>query len=259
MISVYSRKGRPAKEKSPRKEPRADNRADCPARTAGLLDRGGEYQPGDVERDEGGRDGDVADPRQDDDRQGRRDDVCLSCRRPLRSSTDSARDQIKEQQQLSDEIGNAITSNQTGEQMDEDDLEQELEGLEQEKMDERMLQPGTVPVGDRINQLPAAANGESKFFVSSDDASSGQMLTLPSRQQSKTSHQRRMRKTRRPSWRSCARKWLCDNDFYSQPCRFLSCIHDRLIFVQLLLVVSLPAFSNQMSRFPAFSSTIHLA
>jgi hypothetical protein len=29
----------------------------------------------------------------------------------------------------------------------------------------------------------------------------------------------------------------------------MSCIHDRLIFVQLLLVVSLPAFSNQMSRF----------
>lgn len=29
-------------------------------------------------------------------------------------------------------------------------------------MDERMLKTGTVPVGDRINQLPAAANGERK-------------------------------------------------------------------------------------------------
>ncbi|RMJ21103.1 hypothetical protein PHISP_08031 [Aspergillus sp. HF37] len=75
---------------------------------------------------------------------------------------DETMDQIKEQQQLSDEIGNAITSGATGEQMDEDDLEQELEGLEQEKMDERMLKTGTVPVGDRINQLPTAANGEIK-------------------------------------------------------------------------------------------------
>lgn len=29
-------------------------------------------------------------------------------------------------------------------------------------MDERMLKTGTVPVGDRINQLPTAANGERK-------------------------------------------------------------------------------------------------
>lgn len=34
--------------------------------------------------------------------------------------------------------------------------------MEQERMDERMLKTGTVPVADQLNRLPAAANGESK-------------------------------------------------------------------------------------------------
>lgn len=49
-----------------------------------------------------------------------------------------------------------------GEQPDEDELDAELEGLEQEAMDERMLKTGTVPVADQINRLPAAASGERK-------------------------------------------------------------------------------------------------
>ena len=47
-----------------------------------------------------------------------------------------------------------------GEPVDEDELENELEGLEQEQIDERMLKTGTVPVHDEINRLPSAANGE---------------------------------------------------------------------------------------------------
>lgn len=49
-----------------------------------------------------------------------------------------------------------------GEPIDEEELENELEGLEQEQIDERMLKTGTVPVADEINRLPAAANGERK-------------------------------------------------------------------------------------------------
>ena len=79
--------------------------------------------------------------------------------------TDTLRDQLREQHQLSEEIAQAITNNPLGEQPDEDELDAELEGLEQENMDERMLKTGTVPVGDRINQLPAAANGERKFAL----------------------------------------------------------------------------------------------
>jgi len=72
------------------------------------------------------------------------------------------RDQLREQHQLSEEIAQAITSQSVGEQPDEDELDAELEGLEQEAMDERMLKTGTVPVADQINRLPAAANGERK-------------------------------------------------------------------------------------------------
>lgn len=72
------------------------------------------------------------------------------------------RDQLREQHQLGEEIASAITSQSVGEQPDEDELDAELEGLEQEAMDERMLKTGTVPVADQINRLPAAASGERK-------------------------------------------------------------------------------------------------
>lgn len=77
------------------------------------------------------------------------------------------RDKLKEQQSLSDEIATAITSNPLGEQPDEEDLENELEGMEQEAMDERMLNTGTVPVADQLNQLPAPANAERKLLLQS--------------------------------------------------------------------------------------------
>ena len=78
------------------------------------------------------------------------------------ADNENSRDQLREQHQLGEEIANAITSQPVGEQPDEDELDAELEGLEQEAMDERMLKTGTVPVNDQVNRLPAAANGESK-------------------------------------------------------------------------------------------------
>jgi len=75
---------------------------------------------------------------------------------------DETMDKLRDQHQLSQEIANAITNNPIGEQPSEDELELELEGLEQEAMDVRMLKTGTVPVADQINRLPAAANGEIK-------------------------------------------------------------------------------------------------
>jgi charged multivesicular body protein 4 len=72
------------------------------------------------------------------------------------------RDKLREQQQLSDEIATAISSNPLVEQPDEDELEEELERLEQSAMDERMLHTGTVPVADQLNRLPAASNAERK-------------------------------------------------------------------------------------------------
>jgi len=73
------------------------------------------------------------------------------------------REQLQEQHSLSAEIGSAITSVPIGEQPDEEELDAELEGLEQEAMDERMVNTGFVPVGTQLDRLPAAGNTERKF------------------------------------------------------------------------------------------------
>lgn len=47
------------------------------------------------------------------------------------------------------------------EPIDEDELEADLQALEQENLDEKMLKTGTVPQ-DSLQRLPAGVNGESK-------------------------------------------------------------------------------------------------
>ncbi|PQE14958.1 putative vacuolar-sorting SNF7 protein [Rutstroemia sp. NJR-2017a WRK4] len=78
------------------------------------------------------------------------------------NKVDDTMEKIREQHDLSKEIANAITSQQVGEQIDETELEDELAELEQEALDNKMLNTGTVPVSDEIHRLPAAANGEIK-------------------------------------------------------------------------------------------------
>jgi charged multivesicular body protein 4 len=73
---------------------------------------------------------------------------------------DEAMEKLRDQQELNNEIAEAITRPALGDQVDEDDLEQELEGLEQEAMDERMLNTGTVPVADQLNRLPATTTAD---------------------------------------------------------------------------------------------------
>ncbi|KAL3493090.1 Snf7-domain-containing protein [Aspergillus germanicus] len=73
---------------------------------------------------------------------------------------DEAMEKLREQQELNNEIAEAITRPAIPNEVDEDDLEQELEGLEQEAMDERMLNTGTVPVADQLNRLPATTTAE---------------------------------------------------------------------------------------------------
>lgn len=72
------------------------------------------------------------------------------------------RDELREQHALGQEIGEAIISAPIGEPVDEQDLEAELEGMEQEQIDERMLKAGVVPVSDEVHRLPTAANGARK-------------------------------------------------------------------------------------------------
>ncbi|KAL9109671.1 MAG: hypothetical protein Q9227_005709 [Pyrenula ochraceoflavens] len=75
---------------------------------------------------------------------------------------DETMDNLREQHQLGEEIASAITNAPIGDPIDEEDLENELEGMEQEALDDKMLNTGAVPVSDEINRLPAAANGEIK-------------------------------------------------------------------------------------------------
>ncbi|KAI1112658.1 vacuolar-sorting protein SNF7 [Nemania sp. NC0429] len=70
---------------------------------------------------------------------------------------DQTMDDLREQTALSSEILHAITSNTAGESLDEDELEEELEALQQEALDKKMLESGTVPVSD-VHKLPSVAN-----------------------------------------------------------------------------------------------------
>ncbi|KAK0616051.1 vacuolar-sorting protein SNF7 [Bombardia bombarda] len=68
---------------------------------------------------------------------------------------------LQEQNQLSEEIVGAMNSVNVG-AIDEEDLEDELEALQQEELDQKMLGTGSVPVSDQIQRLPTVANGEPK-------------------------------------------------------------------------------------------------
>lgn len=46
--------------------------------------------------------------------------------------------------------------------IDEDELDEELAELQQEKLDEDMLKTGSVPVGDRVGALPQAPQADLK-------------------------------------------------------------------------------------------------
>lgn len=81
---------------------------------------------------------------------------------------------MNEQNQLSQEIANAISGIQVGEPVDEDELDAELEALQEEndkvieqELTNKMLNTGNVPVSDQIQRVPAAPTGASKSSPSS--------------------------------------------------------------------------------------------
>lgn len=77
---------------------------------------------------------------------------------------DKTMDELREQQALGEEIASAITSAPLGDPIDDGELEEELEGLEQEVMDERMLKTGSVPVVGELSKAPAVPNTSGMFF-----------------------------------------------------------------------------------------------
>ncbi|MCJ1308685.1 ESCRT-III subunit protein snf7 [Agyrium rufum] len=63
------------------------------------------------------------------------------------------RENLGEQRQLAEEIGNAISSGGVGNEVDETELNEELEQMEQEALDDKLVNTGPLP------QLPASMNG----------------------------------------------------------------------------------------------------
>jgi hypothetical protein len=198
LLNEDSGQKRTQAQKTARAFPRANKRPDLDARAADLLHRIREHQPRNPCCDEERRRGDEADPWQDDNG-GRR---CYNVRSPLSpfpappflrpctslsipihsallsyfppnplssiaslTSHAGTREQLREQHELTQEIGNAITSMPITEPIDEDELEADLAALEQENLDEKMLKTGTVPQDQLQRTLPAGVNGECEFSV----------------------------------------------------------------------------------------------
>lgn len=77
----------------------------------------------------------------------------------------SCRGKLQEENALSDEIVNAITSSSIGADIiDDDELEAELDELQQERLDEQMLKTGSVPVSDQIQRVPAVPGDSESYF-----------------------------------------------------------------------------------------------
>ena len=92
---------------------------------------------------------------------------------------DATMDELRENHALGEEIGNAIAGATLGEQVADADLDEELEALEQEAMDERMLHTGPTPV----DRLPGVTNEPSKLKHSRIEKAGADNGTVKAKQQ----------------------------------------------------------------------------
>ncbi|KAF2743736.1 vacuolar-sorting protein-like protein snf7 [Sporormia fimetaria CBS 119925] len=79
---------------------------------------------------------------------------------------------LREQHDIGQEISDALTTGVGNNMVDEDELDAELADLQQEQLDEKMLDTGRVPVGDKVDRLPTAATHDvraGKKKVEEDD------------------------------------------------------------------------------------------
>ncbi|EMD70234.1 hypothetical protein GGP41_000370 [Bipolaris sorokiniana] len=77
---------------------------------------------------------------------------------------DDVMEGLREQHAIGEEISEAITSSIANNGIDEDELDEELAELQQEKLDEQMLNTGSVPIHDAPSsqKLPQAPNTNPK-------------------------------------------------------------------------------------------------
>lgn len=127
---------------------------------------------------------------------------------------DQTMQDLEEQHAIGEEIADALTSRNAASGIDEGELEDELEAMEQEELDNKMLKAGGVPVADQVQRLPAAGNTEREFFFL--DVGLGWVwgVMLTDLQSKGSNEWRKM--TRKRSCGSCRLRWLCDIHFVSR-------------------------------------------
>jgi len=77
------------------------------------------------------------------------------------TKVDETMDELAEYNRLNEEIADAMSNIAVGPALDDTELEAEMDALQQQELEDKMLETGTVPV-DSIQRLPAVANGAIK-------------------------------------------------------------------------------------------------
>lgn len=76
---------------------------------------------------------------------------------------DQTMEGLRDQHAISEEIADALTQGSIGEPISDGELEAELEELQQEQLDNKMLETGNVPV-DHIPNMPNVVAGKRELF-----------------------------------------------------------------------------------------------
>eukprot|EP00050_Salpingoeca_kvevrii_P010342 m.7767 g.7767 ORF g.7767 m.7767 type:complete len:227 (-) comp2800_c1_seq1:219-899(-) len=77
-------------------------------------------------------------------------------------------DDVQDQMEQASEISNVLSNSAFGEQFDEDELLSELEGIEQEELDEQLLDVGGLPELDSLPSVPTATVAQPAKKVQND-------------------------------------------------------------------------------------------
>ena len=131
----------------------------------------------------------------------------------------TCREELRDQHAISEEINEALQQGAQANAMDEDELDEELQELQQEQLDNKMLDTGNVPVGDRVQKMPTPARSEREclcpYFphVYGQFALFGLFMRLCSHTLLtilQSTNPPRKTKTRRKSSRSYRQRWPCE-------------------------------------------------
>lgn len=125
------------------------------------------------------------------------------------------RDQLQEYNRLNEEIADAMSNIAVGPQVDDTELDEELEALQQQDLDDKMLKTGTVPVDSIQQRLPTVANGERELtpWITCQSVIHWIVLMLL---QSRARHLQLPlpRTTRKQNSGGCKPKWLCEHGIW---------------------------------------------